>query len=146
MHVQGKTDEAKSDLARLAKIRAEREAGAWAIRGGDGIEEATVHAMFSLGGVLAEDPRQTRVWVLKLGMYRLQRGRTGGGKRVREEVSTQARAMESTKGPSQRKHVAPPGVGREEREHAIDIAGFKVLAERVEPERGDLLSVDIGRN
>jgi hypothetical protein len=26
LHVQGKTDEAKSDLARLAKIRAEREA------------------------------------------------------------------------------------------------------------------------
>ena len=53
--------------------------------------------MFSLGGVLAEDPRQTRVWVLKLGMYRLQRGRTGGGKRVREEVSTQARAWKVRK-------------------------------------------------
>ena len=109
----------------VLKIRAEREAGAWAIRGGHGTEEATVDAIFSLGGVLAEDPRQTRVWVLKLGMYRLQRGRTGGGKHVREELSTQARAMESTKGPSQRKHVAPPGVGRTEREDTVDVLGLE---------------------
>ena len=81
--------------------------------------------MFSLEGVLAEDPRQVGVWVLKLGVNQLERARTGSGKRILQELANLGRAMESTKRPSQREHVAPPGVGRTEREDTVDVLGLE---------------------
>ena len=117
----------------LLEIRVEREAGPLAIRSGHETEETTVHAMFSLEGVLAEDPRQIGVWVLKLGVYQLEPGRTGSGKRILQELANLGHAMESTERPSQREHVAPPGVGRKEREDTIDVLGFDISYKRVEP-------------